>query len=52
LQLTILCSTRLDDIVTAVGGDEAPEPDSRLAALQELAAGEITHEEALRRIRG
>jgi hypothetical protein len=57
--------SRLDEIVDAVGGEgtageppqpDVPEgretpPDDRLRALEALAGGEITHEEALRRLR-
>jgi hypothetical protein len=57
--------SRLDEIVDALGGEVAPgdgarvgapqprEPASegRLQVLQALAAGEITHEEALRQLR-
>jgi hypothetical protein len=57
--------SRLDEIVDALGGEVAPgdgarvgapqprEPvsEGRLQVLQALAAGEITHEEALRQLR-
>jgi hypothetical protein len=57
--------SRLDEIVDALGGDspaagsarsDSPPPrqstsGSRLTALEALAAGEITHEEALRQLR-
>ncbi len=57
--------SRLDEIVDALGGEisagdatrvGAPRPrepasDGRLQALEALAAGEITHEETLRRLR-
>lgn len=53
--------SRLDEIVEAVGGGSPPQPgdtggrgarpDDRLKTLEALAGGEITHEEALRRLR-
>jgi hypothetical protein len=57
--------SRLDEIVDALGGEisagdatragaphsHEPAPDGRLQTLEALAAGEITHEEALRRLR-
>jgi hypothetical protein len=60
-----MARSRLDEIVDALGGEVAPgdgarvgapqprEPvsQSRLQVLHALAAGEITHEEALRQLR-
>ena len=47
--------SRLDDIVTAMGGlpeAEVEEGSSRSDVLARLAAGEISFEEAMRRLRG
>ena len=46
---------RLDDIVAALGGPGQPEPraaedSARLAVLDRLARGEISYEEAMRRL--
>jgi hypothetical protein len=44
--------SRLDDIVAALGGVPEVEEPSRSDALDRLAAGEITFDEAMRLLRG